>query len=56
MSQQARIMIVDDAMPGMSGFEVCVHLRKQAETKHLSIIFVSGLDSVQDRLEGFEAG
>ncbi len=50
------LILLDVTMPGMSGFEVCVHLRKQAETKHLPIIFVSGLDSVQDRLEGFEAG
>jgi len=50
------LILLDVTMPGMSGFEVCVQLRKQAETRHLPIIFVSGLDSVQDRLEGFEAG
>lgn len=50
------LILLDVTMPGMSGFEVCVHLRKQAETKHLPIIFVSALDSIQDRLEGFEAG
>lgn len=50
------LVLLDVTMPGMSGFEVCVHLRKQTDTQHLPIIFVSGLDSIQDRLEGFEAG
>lgn len=50
------LILLDITMPGMSGYEVCVHLRKQKETEHLPIIFVSALVGAEQRLEGFEAG
>lgn len=43
-------------MPGLSGYEVCEHIRKQANISDLPIIFVSGLDSAEVRLAGFESG
>ena len=50
------LLLLDVDMPGISGYEVCVLLRKEAATAHLPIIFVSGLDTVEERLTGFEAG
>ncbi len=50
------LILLDVNMPGMSGYEVCVELRKQPENIHLPIIFVSGLDTVEERLQGYEAG
>lgn len=50
------LVLLDVEMPGMSGYETCMQLRKQHDTKYLPVIFVSALDSTQDRLEGFEAG
>lgn len=49
-------LLLDVNMPGMTGYEVCTLLRKQPHTRHLPIIFVSGLDSSEERLAGFEAG
>lgn len=50
------LVLLDVNMPGMSGHEVCTTLRKQKSTEHLPIIFVSGLDSTEERLAGFEVG
>ncbi len=50
------LILLDVNMPGMSGYEVCVKLRQQVETKNIPVIFVSALDSAEERLEGFEAG
>ncbi len=50
------LVLLDVNMPDMSGYEVCSALRKKKATKHLPIIFVSALDSPEERLAGFEAG
>lgn len=50
------LILLDVDMPGISGYEVCVHLRKQYPSECLPIIFVSGLDSYEERLAGYEAG
>jgi len=50
------LILLDVQMPGLSGYEVCEHIRKQPETSDLPIIFVSGLDSAEERLAGFECG
>ncbi|SFC15779.1 response regulator [Pseudoalteromonas denitrificans] len=50
------LILLDVQMPGLSGYEVCEFLRKQKETEDLPIIFVSGLDSAEERLAGFECG
>jgi DNA-binding response OmpR family regulator len=50
------VVFLDVHMPGMDGYEVCVKLRSQKETENLPVIFVSSLDSTEERLAGFEAG
>lgn len=50
------LILLDVNMPGMSGYEVCIELRKNPATEALPVIFVSALDSTEERLAGFEAG
>jgi len=50
------LILLDVNMPGLNGYQVCEELRKKTETEDLPIIFVSGLDSAEERLAGFEAG
>lgn len=50
------LILLDVDMPGISGFEACVQLRKEYPSESLPIIFVSGLDSYEERLAGYEAG
>lgn len=50
------LILLDVKMPEMDGYQVCAHLRKQKTTETLPIIFVSALDSTEERLAGYEAG
>ncbi|TQV88835.1 response regulator [Aliikangiella coralliicola] len=50
------LVLLDINMPGKSGYEVCIELRKNSRTSSLPVIFVSGMDSTEERLAGFEAG
>ena len=50
------LILLDVKMPEMSGFEVCQRLKKDERTREVPIIFVSALQELQDRIEGFEVG
>ena len=50
------IVILDILMPGMSGLEVCRHLRTDPNTVELPIIFLTARGQEQDRIDGLRAG
>ena len=50
------LILLDVRMPKMDGYQVCAHLRRQKATETLPIIFVSALDSTEERLAGYEVG
>ncbi|MDH5545855.1 MAG: response regulator [Gammaproteobacteria bacterium] len=50
------VVILDVKMPNMTGYEVCRRIKDTPETKDIPVIFVSGLDSIEERIEGYEAG
>lgn len=50
------LVLLDIKMPGMSGFEVCEELKRDAQTCDVPIIFISALDEVADKLNAFQAG
>ena len=50
------VVLLDINMPGMTGYEVCNELRHQSKTSTLPIVFVSALETPEERLAGFEAG
>lgn len=49
-------VLADVSMPGMSGFDLCRRLRERAETRHVPIVLLTALGSVEDKLRGFEVG
>lgn len=54
--QMPDLVLLDVSMPGLSGYEVCRTLRNDSAFDGLPIIFLSGLDSEEERLSGYEAG
>ncbi len=50
------LLILDVAMPGPDGIEICAQLRAAASTATLPIVLVSGYASESDRARGLAAG
>ena len=50
------LFLLDVCMPGMGGLALCKQLKASLELEAIPIIFVSGFNGVDDRLEGYEAG
>lgn len=46
--------VLDVMLPGMSGFEICRHLRAAGDT--LPVIMLTARDALQDRVFGLDAG
>ncbi|MEK7691633.1 MAG: response regulator transcription factor [Bdellovibrionota bacterium] len=56
-SSKPDLVLLDSALPGVSGHDVCRRLKKQAGTASLPIIIMSGTKTAdRDVLSGFEGG
>jgi putative two-component system response regulator len=53
---QPDVILLDIMMPGMDGYEVCRQLKADQDTRLLPVVFLTGLDSRQARLQGLETG
>lgn len=50
-------LLLDVIMPGgMSGLEACRILKRDPHVKHIPIIFITAQDSIDNEIEGLEAG
>jgi sigma-B regulation protein RsbU (phosphoserine phosphatase) len=50
------LILLDIRMPEMDGYQVCEHLKADAQTCDIPIIFISALDATQDKVRAFTVG
>jgi len=50
------LILLDNIMPGMTGREITKTIKKDPKYKNISIIMLSALDDVKDKVAGFDAG
>jgi phosphoserine phosphatase RsbU/P len=50
------LVLLDIVMPGIDGFEVCRRLRAAPGTREIPVMFLSSLEDVGNKTQGFEAG
>lgn len=50
------LILLDIIMPDLSGFEVLAELKKSDLTKNIPVIFITGLDSIEDEEKGLQLG
>ncbi len=52
----ADIILLDVMMPDMDGFETCRRIKETQQISEIPIIFMTSLDSIDDKIAAFEAG
>jgi phosphoserine phosphatase RsbU/P len=50
------LVLLDIMMPGLDGYEVCRQLRAHESTRELPVMFLSSLEDVNNKAQGFEVG
>ncbi|MCY7381452.1 MAG: response regulator [Microcoleus sp. CAN_BIN18] len=50
------VILLDIKMPEMNGYEVCEALKADEATSEISVIFLSALDEVLDKVKAFKVG
>lgn len=50
------LILLDVMMPDMDGFETCRAIKANAASADIPIIFMTALNNLEDKIEGFEAG
>ncbi|MCD6292636.1 MAG: response regulator [Deltaproteobacteria bacterium] len=50
------IILLDVMMPGKNGFEICRQIKENPATSSIPIIFMTALDSLEDKVAAFTAG
>ncbi len=54
--EEIDVILSDIVMPVMKGYELCQAIKSEPATQQIPLIFISQLDSLEERMKGFEAG
>jgi PleD family two-component response regulator len=55
-AREPDLLILDLAMPGMSGFEVCRAIKSNPFTARIPVLMLTAMGGIDSKVEGFEAG
>lgn len=50
------LILLDTSMPETDGFVFCSLLKRNAKTKDIPVIFISAMNTPEDRIKGYKAG
>lgn len=50
------VILLDIAMPGMNGFEVCRRLKQNPDTQHIPVVIVTGMADKETNIEAVKCG
>lgn len=50
------LLVLDVMMPGMDGFEVAKHIRKNADMSEVKIVFLTAKGTEADKITGYNSG
>lgn len=53
---QPDLILMDIVMPGLDGYQVCEHLKANAKTKHIPVVFLTGKWETSEEAKGLELG
>ena len=50
------VILLDIMMPDEDGYSICGKIKSNPKTWHIPVIFLTAMDSIKDKLRGFEIG
>lgn len=54
--QKPDMFLLDVGLPGINGYDLCRRIKDDYATRHVPVTFISGHDSEEARLNGYDAG
>ncbi|MEJ2792566.1 response regulator [Iodobacter sp. LRB] len=54
--QHPKLVLADVKMPEMDGYELCRQIKDDFDISDTPVLFLSALDGIEDRLQGFDVG
>ncbi len=50
------VVLLDVTMPRLDGWELCEILKRQSQTRHVPVLFLTGRTDVRDRITAMQVG